>query len=181
VAETARVLGFTGQYRINLPADEKGVFTISSDSNSGDSANPFGDRTVHIDRYSGKVIADIAFDDYGVGGKAMAAGIALHQGNLGWWNIALNLFFCAAIVFIALSGVIMWWKRRPRGKIAAPVYPREYRAPWPVIVIALAVCLAFPLTGAAVAVFAIVDLVLPRCPASGHGPGQAPPRMPATW
>jgi len=162
VAETARDIGFTGQFRINMPADETGVFTISSDSNSGDSANPFGDRTVHIDQYSGKIITEIAFADYGLGGKAMAAGIALHQGNLGWWNILLNLVFCAAIVFIAVSGIMMWWKRRPSGKFAAPMYPREYRAPWAVIIIALAVCAAFPLTGASVAVFAIIDFLRPK-------------------
>lgn len=162
VAATARTIGFTGQFRINLPADDTGVFTVSSDSNSGDSANPFGDRTVHIDQYSGKIIAEVNFADYGLGGKAMAAGIALHQGNLGWWNIALNLLFCAAIVLIALSGVLMWWKRRPSGTLAAPRYPRRYRAPWPVIVIAIVVCVAFPLTGAAIVVFALIDFLLPR-------------------
>ena len=161
VAATARDIGFTGQFRINLPAGETGVFTISSDSNSGDSANPFGDRTVYVDRYSGAIISEVAYADYGIGGKAMATGIALHQGNLGWWNIALNLVFCAAIAFIAVSGVVMWWKRRPRGKFAAPSYPRQYRAPWPVIAIAIVVCLAFPLTGAAIAVFALIDVLLP--------------------
>ena len=162
VVATARKIGFTGQFRVNLPADETGVFTISSDSNSGDSANPFGDRTVHVDQYSGEVISEVAFADYGLGGKAMAAGIALHQGNLGWWNIALNLLFCSAIILMAVSGVIMWWRRRPRGKLAAPLYPRQYRAPCGVGVIALAVCLAFPLTGIVVIVFALVDLMLPR-------------------
>ena len=161
VAATARDIGFSGQFRINLPAGETGVFTISSDSNSGDSANPFGDRTVYVDRYSGAIISEVAYADYGIGGKAMATGIALHQGNLGWWNIALNLVFCAAIAFIAVSGVVMWWKRRPRGKFAAPPYPRQYRAPWPVIAIAIVVCLAFPLTGAAIAVFALIDFLLP--------------------
>ena len=161
VAATARDIGFTGQFRINLPADDTGVFTVSTDSNSGDSANPFGDRTVHIDQYSGAIITEIGFADYGLGGKAMAAGIALHQGNLGWWNIALNLLFCAAIIFIAVSGVIMWWQRRPRGKFAAPLYPRAYRAPWGVLLIALVVCVAFPLTGIAVALFAVIDLLLP--------------------
>ncbi|MDB5537581.1 MAG: integral rane protein [Devosia sp.] len=161
VASLARQIGFQGQVRINMPADATGVFTISSDSTSGDSSNPFGDRTVHVDQYSGKVLMEIAFADYGIGGKAMAAGIALHQGNLGWWNIVLNLFFCAAILFVSVSGIIMWWMRRPKGRFAAPLYPRQYRAPWAVLVIALAVCLAFPLTGAAVLVFALVDFLLP--------------------
>lgn len=162
IAKLARDMGFSEQFRINLPADETGVFTVSADSMSGDTTNPFGDRTVHIDQYSGEPIVEVGFSDYGLGGKAMAAGIALHQGNLGWWNIALNLFFCAAIIFMAVSGVVLWWKRRPKGKVAAPLYPREYRAPWGVIVIALAVCIAFPLTGAAILLFALIDFILPR-------------------
>jgi uncharacterized iron-regulated membrane protein len=161
VAATARRLGFEGQFRVNLPADATGVFTVSSDSNSGDSTNPFGDRTVHIDQYSGEVISEVAFADYGLGGKAMAAGIALHQGNLGWWNVALNVLFCSAIILMAVSGVVMWWKRRPRGKLAAPLYHRQYRAPWVVVIIAVSVCIAFPLTGLALAAFALIDFILP--------------------
>lgn len=162
VAATAREIGFAGQFRINFPADATGVFTISADSNSGDTANPFGDRTVYVDQYSGEIISEVGFADYGLGGKAMAAGIALHQGNLGWWNIGLNLVFCAAIIFIAVSGVVMWWQRRPQGKLAAPAYPSDYRAPWGVLIIAAVVCIAFPLTGAAVALFAIIDFVRGR-------------------
>jgi len=162
IASLARDLGFTEQYRVNLPADETGVYTISADSSSGDTANPFGDRTVHVDQYSGEPIVDVGFADYGLGGKAMAAGIALHQGNLGWWNIALNLLFCAAILLMAVSGIVMWWKRRPKGRLAAPLYPRDYRTPVPVLIIALVVCIAFPLTGAAIIVFALIDLLLPK-------------------
>ncbi|WP_127754292.1 PepSY domain-containing protein [Devosia sp. 1566] len=162
IVATPLDIGFTGQFRVNMPASETGVFTISTDSSSGDSANPFGDRTVHIDQYSGEIISEVAFADYGLGGKAMAAGIALHQGNLGWWNIALNLLFCAAVVLIAVSGVVMWWKRRPKGRLAEPLYPKQYRAPRGVIIIAAAVCIAFPLTGTSVIVLALIDFLLPR-------------------
>jgi uncharacterized iron-regulated membrane protein len=48
-----------------------------------DTHNPFGDHTVHIDRYTGKVLADIRFADYRLAGKAMAVGIALHEATLG--------------------------------------------------------------------------------------------------
>lgn len=162
VVASARQMGFGEQFRVNLPGDATGVYTISQDSMSGDTSNPFGDLTVHLDQYSGAVVAQVAFADYGAGGKAMAAGIALHQGNLGWWNVALNLAFCLAIIFISVSGIVMWWKRRPKGKFAAPLYPREYRTPWGVLIIALIVCVAFPLTGIAIALFAVIDFFMPR-------------------
>jgi hypothetical protein len=52
-------LGFAGQFHINLPQDEKGVYTVSADTMSGDLTNPFKDRTVHIDHYTGRVLADV--------------------------------------------------------------------------------------------------------------------------
>ena len=75
--------------------------------------SPTADRTVHIDQYSGKILADIHFDDYNWFGKFMAASIALHMGTLGWWSVLANVLFCLAVIFICVSGCVMWWKRRP--------------------------------------------------------------------
>lgn len=162
VAAFARTNGFAEQFRINVPQDEGGVFTISADSMDGDTHNPFGDRTVHIDRFTGKILADIRFADYGLAGKAMAAGIALHQANLGWWNTALNVLFCLSVITMALSGVVMWWKRRPTGSFGAPLYPKGHRTPIAITIIALAVSVIFPLTGIAIIGFAAIDLLLPK-------------------
>lgn len=157
-----RSIGFGGQFRVNLPADETGVYTLSADSMDGDTTNPTGDRTLHIDRYTGKILAEVRFGDYSIPGKAMAVGIALHQGNLGWWNILLNTLYCLAVVLIIASGIAMWWIRRPQGSLAAPRYTKAYKAPIGVLVIAAVVSAAFPLTGLAVIVFATIDFLLPR-------------------
>jgi uncharacterized iron-regulated membrane protein len=162
VAAFARANEFTEQFRINAPRDADGVYTISADSIDGDTRNPFGDRTVHIDRFSGKVLADIRFAEYGLAGKAMATGIALHQANLGWWNTTLNLLFCLSVITMALSGIVMWWKRRPAGRLGAPLYPHNHRTPLVIAVIALSVSVIFPLTGIAIIAFAIIDFLLPR-------------------
>lgn len=162
VAALARSIGFDGQFRINVPQAEDGVFTISADSMDGDTNNPMGDRTVHIDRYTGNILGEVDFADYSLAGKAMAVGIALHQGNLGPVNTALNVAFCLFVLFMCGSGIVMWWKRRPAMRFAPPLYPRNFRAPAAILVIALVVCLLFPLTGLAVVVFAAVDFLLPR-------------------
>jgi uncharacterized iron-regulated membrane protein len=162
VAALARQLGFSEQFRINVPQAEDGVYTISADSMDGDTTNATGDRTVHVDRFTGNVLAEVTFADYSAAGKAMAVGIALHQGNLGPLNTALNLAFCGAVLLMCVSGVVMWWKRRPAKGLGAPLYPKNYRAPVAVLGIALAVCIAFPLTGVAVLLFALVDFLLPK-------------------
>ena len=129
---------------------------------SYDSTNPTADRTVHVDQYTGKVLADVRFADYPLFGKAMAVGIALHEGQLGWWNVVLNAMFCLSVIFACVSGVVMWWKRRPQGELAAPRYPRDYRLTIGVAVIAVLVGLAFPLGGLAIVAFALIDFLLPK-------------------
>ena len=161
VVDFARQAGFSGRFKVNLPKDHEGVFTISSNSMEGDSASPTGDRTVHLDQHSGRVLADVRFADYGLGGRAMAVGIALHKGYLGLWNLMLDTLVCVAVVFMAVSGLVMWWRRRPSGRLGTPMVPMGYRAPAGVLVITVFVCLALPLTGLAILMFITIDHGLP--------------------
>lgn len=45
----------------------------------------------------------------------MAVSIAFHMGTMGVWSLALNVLFCLAVIVICISGVVMWFKRRPKG------------------------------------------------------------------
>ena len=164
----AREIGFKGRYQLNLPKGETGVWTLSQDSMSYDMVSPTADRTVHIDRYSGKILADIRYDDYNFFGKFMAVSIALHMGTLGWWSVLANVVFCLAVIFICVSGCVMWWKRRPseaRGlvppaqKIKLPVW-------WAMAVPLLVVAVLFPTAIIAIAVIWLLDTaLLSRIPA----------------
>jgi uncharacterized iron-regulated membrane protein len=162
VAAFAKTIGFTQQFRINLPSGDDGVYTISADSMDADTNNPMGDHTVHLDQYTGKILADIRFADYSLAGKAMAVGIALHEGTMGLWNTLLNTAYCLTVIFLVLSGIVMWWLRRPAGVLGAPRYPRDYHIPRAILCIAVAVSLAFPLTGIAIVTFALIDFLLPK-------------------
>lgn len=167
VATLAKQLGFTGQHHIQLPQTDTGVFTISADTMSGDLGNPTQDRTVHVDRYSGRVLAEAAYADYPLLAKGMAVGIALHQGDLGLWNAVLNVLFCAAIVLLCISGIVMWWKRRPARswRLVAPPVPRELPLWKGGALVMCAVALAFPLTGAVLFAVLLLDgLVVSRLP-----------------
>jgi uncharacterized iron-regulated membrane protein len=162
VSALATRLGFAGQFHINVPQDEKGVYTISADTMSGDLTNPFKDRTVHVDRYTGRVLADVAFADYSLVAKAMAIGIALHQGDVGLWSAWANVLFCLAIVLLCVSGIVMWWVRRPQGsgRLAAPVVPAQ--APlWKTGALVMVITgLAFPLAGGVLLAVVVLDWVL---------------------
>jgi uncharacterized iron-regulated membrane protein len=162
VAALANRLGFAGQFHINVPQDEKGVYTISADTMSGDLTNPFKDRTVHVDRYTGRVLADVAFADYSVVAKGMAIGIALHQGDIGLWSAWANILACLAIVLLCVSGIVMWWVRRPQGsgRLVAPAVPAQ--APlWKTGALVMVITgLAFPLAGGVLLAVVVLDWVL---------------------
>ncbi|WP_424985533.1 PepSY-associated TM helix domain-containing protein [Microbulbifer sp. S227A] len=168
VTAFARRIGFENRFQLNLPQGAEGVWTISRDSMSNDSTRPTDDRTVHIDQYSGRILADVRFADYSVYGKGMAVGIALHEGDMGWWNVALNTIFCLSVIFVAISGAVMWWMRRPAGagRLAAPPMPRDVPLWQGAVLVGLAISLAFPLAGLTLlAVLALDVLVLSRIPA----------------
>ena len=161
VAALGKRLGFTGQFHINVPQDEKGVYTLSADTMSGDLTNPFQDRTVHVDRYTGRVLAEAAFADYSVVAKGMAIGIALHQGDIGLWSAWANVLFCLAIVLLCVSGIVMWWKRRPvgAGRLGAPMMPTEAKLWKGGVLVMVLTGMAFPLAGIAMVLAFVLDTI----------------------
>jgi uncharacterized iron-regulated membrane protein len=162
VAAFADSLGFVYRYQIMLPKDGVGVWTIAHDSMSNDGPDPAADRTIHIDQYTGNVLADVRYADYSAYAKAMAWGIAFHEGDLGVWNIALNTLFCLSVIFLSLSGLVMWWKRRPAGaaRLAAPPRPAEVPYAKGAILITLALSLAFPMLGLTLLAVIAIDLIV---------------------
>lgn len=148
-------------YQIALPRGVTGVYTVSASPD-----DPRGERTVHIDQYSGRVLARIGFADYGLVPKLVTTGIALHEGRLfGLANQLLMTLACLAIVLVAASGLIMWWQRRPRGRLGAPQDKPgtpAWRAAWAIL---LLMALAFPLVLVSLAGVMLLDLALGRLPA----------------
>ncbi|MCB2116329.1 MAG: PepSY domain-containing protein [Rhodobacteraceae bacterium] len=164
ITHFARTLGFEGRFQVNLPGNDTGVWTISHDTMSKDGGLATGDRTIHIDRYTGNVLADVRYADYSPYAKAMAWGIALHEGDMGLWNIALNTIFCLSVIFLSVSGVVMWIKRRPTGAMTLAAPPRPNAVPfWAgAAFVVFALGIAFPMGGAAVLAVLILDATLLR-------------------
>ncbi|MUO79638.1 PepSY domain-containing protein [Agrobacterium vitis] len=160
----ARAIGFDNRFQLNFPKDESGVWSISRDTMSNDSTDPRSDRTVHIDRYSGKVLADIKYENYGLAGKTMALGVSFHMGTIGLWNLILVTVYCLAVIFLSVSGIAMWWIRRPKGasRLMAPAYPTDMRLWKTGAIVMLLTSLLFPLTGAALLAVLLIDMVLIR-------------------
>lgn len=167
----AREIGFTERYQLALPQGETGVWTLSHDSMSNDGPDPTADRTVHIDQYSGNILADVRYEDYSLFAKFMAVGIALHMGTMGLWSVLANTVFCLAVIFLSVSSVVLWWKRRPAGasRLAAPPMPKDMPLWQGAVLVGLAVSMAFPLAGLTlIAVLTLDALILSRVPKLKH-------------
>lgn len=86
---------------------------------------------------------------------------------MGLWNIVLNTVFCLSVIFVCVSGVVMWLKRRPSraGRLAAPPVPQDLPFWKGAVLIGLFASLAFPLVGLTLlAVLALDVLILSNLP-----------------
>ena len=81
---------------------------------------------------------------------------------MGLWNFVLNTLFCLAVVLVCVSGVVMWWVRRPAGaaRLAAPPMPADVPLVKGAVVIVLALSLMFPLVGLTLAVVLALDILV---------------------
>jgi uncharacterized iron-regulated membrane protein len=148
-------------YGVFFPDDPKGVYTISIfPDKSTDEA------TLHVDQYSGKVLNDYRFHDYGPMAKIIATGITLHKGtHFGLLNRLAGLIVCLGIVSISITGFIMWWKRRPAGKLGAPPLPKDFKMLKWVTVIIVILGIIFPLVGVSLLIVLALDwFVIRRIP-----------------
>ena len=119
-------------------------------------------RVVHLDRYTGAVLSDVGYRDYGVAGRAIEWGINIHTGmQFGWLNRLVMLAACLSIIVLSASAAVMWWKRRPAGRLAAPGRHEADRAAAGALAVAVALGIVFPLLGASMLVALLVDVLVP--------------------
>jgi uncharacterized iron-regulated membrane protein len=153
IVEIAASRGVKDGYSIVLPTSATGVYTVSYFPD-----DPKNERTLYIDQYSGAVLKDIRYSNYGAVSKAVSYGTSLHMGR--YFGVA-NQILCAAISLglaaMAVTGCVMWWKRRPQRSLGAP--SRERAAPpmrgWKTGLVLLGI--VFPLMGATLVAVWLID------------------------
>ncbi|NMH68198.1 PepSY domain-containing protein [Bacillus sp. RO3] len=162
VVDIAKREGIDPGYKVFIPQDEKGVFTLSAFP-----AKAQNEVTMHLDQYTGAVLADYRYDNYGVGGKIVAMGITLHTGTqFGFFNQLLSLFICLGIILVVVSGVYLWLKRKPNKGMGAPKAPTILKMKL-FLALMIGLGILFPLVGVSLIVILLVDrLLIKRIPAT---------------
>lgn len=149
-------LGLAPGYTLVPPQGPTGVYTASVYPH--DLARQ---RVVHLDQYSGAVLLDMGYADYGPLGRWLEWGINVHMGQeFGVANQALLVLACLAIVLLCVSAATMWWKRRPAGALGVPPTPADRRALRGVVGLLVLGGVAFPLVGASLLVMLVLDRLL---------------------
>lgn len=153
VIATADREGLARPYQVSIPSDPTLAFTATRQVQQVEDT-----RSLYIDGATGVVKGDIGYARFGPAAKAIEWGIAVHQGTqYGWVSRYLMLGGCIAIWLLGISGLIMWWRRRPRGRLAAPVAPPGPRARTAVLAIVLPLAILYPLTGLSLIVAVLLD------------------------
>lgn len=153
IVKTVTARNMPAPVEISPPKGENGVWT---------SRSMIQDRpkreTLHLDKWTGEPVMHITFADRPFLEKLTSYGIAIHEGALfGWFNQLLGVVAALGVVLLSVAGTIMWWKRRPKGTLAAPPLPanKNLTAGIGAIIIGLAIFL--PLFAASLGVALLLD------------------------
>ncbi|MCA7083109.1 PepSY domain-containing protein [Cupriavidus sp. DB3] len=144
--------------QVALPGTPDAVYSVSCFP-----SDPKAERTLHIDPHSGNIVRDIRYDDYGPVAKAVSYGTSLHMGR--YFGLA-NQIACAAIslglMALAITGFVMWIKRKPANALGAPSRPSS-PPPMRAWIAGLAVLGAiFPLMGITMLLVWLIDRLVHR-------------------
>ena len=116
VIATVRTVTMAPPVAIQPPAMAGAAWSVASDT----ADRPLRSE-LEIDGRTGRLIARTTFAQHHWIDRTIGYGIAAHQGALfGLANQILGTLTAAFLVILAVSGAVMWWRRRPIGLLGAP-------------------------------------------------------------
>ncbi|MFM8899093.1 MAG: PepSY-associated TM helix domain-containing protein [Burkholderiales bacterium] len=122
VADQAARLTPPVSVMITPPSGPLGIWRIEN----FDRSQPQGRFGLALDAYSGQTLFYSGWEAMPLVSRATAIGIPFHRGEFGWWNQLLLVLAALTAIFSVVSGFVMWWLRRPQGKLAAPPVGRAH-------------------------------------------------------
>ncbi|NTY63291.1 PepSY-associated TM helix domain-containing protein [Mycolicibacterium sphagni] len=125
-------------------------------------------RTLYLNQFTGATIANATAAQDGALSRLTSFGIAMHMGNqFGWLTRISATVACLGVLLSALTGLLMWWKRRPSGRsgLPGPASPATRantpkRAMVTVAVVAIALGVLFPAFGLSLIVVLVAEAII---------------------
>ena len=158
VIATVRPLGIAPPVLLSPPEHEGASWAASSDA---------ADRPLRsdaqIDGATGHVVGRIDFADRHWIDRIIGYGIAAHEGALfGIANQVLGTLTALFLLVLAISGVIMWWRRRPIGLLGAPIPLAHPRFGAGLVAAIVALGIYMPMFGATLVLVLIAERTVLR-------------------
>lgn len=157
VVRRAGTLDFAAPVEVSPPTAPGAAWTVRSqaaDRPQRDSAEIAGNGTlIGIERFSDRHWID----------RTVGYGVAIHEGA--FWGLAnqlLNLAVLLGLVALSISGMVLWWRRRPADMLGAPSWLAPVRHSWALVGLVVLLALAMPLFGASLALAVAVEWALKR-------------------
>jgi uncharacterized iron-regulated membrane protein len=125
-------------------------------------------RTLYLDQFTGRTITNATAAQDGALSRLTSFGIAMHMGNqLGVLTRITATLACLGVLTSVVTGLLMWWKRRPSGRSGVPgpasagtraATPRK--AVLTVSIAAVVLSVLYPVFGVSVLVVLAVEAAL---------------------
>ena len=126
-----------------------------------DSQNRMLRVNLKLDATTGEITERKDFSSKALLDKFISIGISVHEGQLfGWVNQLLGLLTALAILLITVSGVVMWWSRKPVDSLGAPKSPRNQKLPLLLGLVIVALGTLLPLLGLSLIFILVIEFVL---------------------
>lgn len=127
-------------------------------------------RTLYLNQFTGQTIVNATAAQDGALSRLTSFGIAVHMGNqYGLLTRISATVACLGVLTSVLTGLLMWWRRRPAGGTGLPrPVPASTQASTPkrgvvlVSITAVVLGLVFPVFGVSVLLVVAIELILSR-------------------
>jgi uncharacterized iron-regulated membrane protein len=158
VIAAARPLAIAPPVMIAPPAMRGAPWSVTSDA---------ADRPLRseakIDGATGRVVSTRGFGQRHWIDRLVGTGIAVHEGALfGLANQILGTLTALGLMLLAVSGAVLWWRRRPVGLLGAPIPLSRPCFGWALMSAIVALALYLPLFGATLLLVLLVERGLLR-------------------
>ncbi|MBL9090642.1 MAG: PepSY domain-containing protein [Planctomycetaceae bacterium] len=147
-----------GPRRVQFPGTPHETFRVTRI----DWSNPTWKTTVFVDAYSSRVVHTTGWGDAPLAHQVRLSVYPIHTGEIfGLPTKILALLTCLALTLLAVTGIWMWWRKRPQNTWGLP--PSNYeRAPIWLSAMIFGLGVVLPAVGFSILVIVVGDLIVQR-------------------
>jgi len=170
MAATVRALDLPPPVLIAPPSGNKGRNASPDWTARSDTPNRPQRVTLTLDPDTAQVIRTEGFASRHPIDRVIGYGIAAHEGQLfGLANQLLGVLTALGLITLSVSGLVIWWRRRPDGQLGAPPALPEGRIAMGVGVLIVVFGVLLPVLGISMIAIALIErLILRYIPGVRH-------------